>query len=73
VREGTSVSRVTEDEDKVKFSGELERYAYFLEACGSKRDLSQGKQLDAHILIKGLGNNSYLVTKLVSMYALCGK
>lgn len=66
------VSRVNEDEDEVKFPGELERYAYLLEASGSNRDLSQGKQLHAHILINGLGHSPYLVTKLVSMYTLCG-
>eukprot|EP01018_Ginkgo_biloba_P030411 Gb_26159 [translate_table: standard] len=47
-------------------------YASILQACANVKALVEGKQIHSHILLGGFGQNAFLGTKLVSMYAICG-
>eukprot|EP01018_Ginkgo_biloba_P030303 Gb_38441 [translate_table: standard] len=48
-------------------------YASFLQACANTRALSEGKQVHAHVLIAGFDQDVFLGTKLVNLYAICGR
>eukprot|EP01018_Ginkgo_biloba_P030250 Gb_03345 [translate_table: standard] len=46
-------------------------YASLLETCTNIKALTEGKQVHAQTLKKGLEQDVFLATKLVSMYAVC--
>eukprot|EP01018_Ginkgo_biloba_P039547 Gb_03571 [translate_table: standard] len=47
-------------------------YDSLLHSCTNVKSLAEGKQIHAHMLINGSDQNAFLVTKLISMYAMCG-
>eukprot|EP01018_Ginkgo_biloba_P018893 Gb_18914 [translate_table: standard] len=48
-------------------------YGTLLETCANMKALASGEQVHAHILLSGLEQNVFLGTKLVNMYAICGR
>eukprot|EP01018_Ginkgo_biloba_P030289 Gb_21434 [translate_table: standard] len=52
---------------------DTDAYASLLQACANIKALSEGKQLHARMLIAGHEQDVFLGTKLVSMYAKCGR
>ncbi|KAK2999338.1 hypothetical protein RJ639_024495 [Escallonia herrerae] len=46
-------------------------YASFLNSCIARRAIEAGRQLHAHLCIKGLGSDTKLATKLVHLYCSC--
>eukprot|EP01018_Ginkgo_biloba_P030291 Gb_23126 [translate_table: standard] len=47
-------------------------YASLLEACTNMKTSTEGRQVQARILVNGLEENEFLAAKLVNMYAICG-
>eukprot|EP01018_Ginkgo_biloba_P019065 Gb_20268 [translate_table: standard] len=47
-------------------------YVCLLQTCADKKALVEGKQVHAHMLLRGLEKNAFFGTKLVSMYDKCG-
>eukprot|EP01018_Ginkgo_biloba_P008749 Gb_09147 [translate_table: standard] len=48
-------------------------YTSLLRACDNMKSLSEGKEVHALVLINGLDENVFFATKLVRMYAICGR
>eukprot|EP01018_Ginkgo_biloba_P026111 Gb_25739 [translate_table: standard] len=85
-RRSTCPSTSSEDVDRLSSRGKLKEalrishgihvdphiYASLLQACVNMEALAEGKQLHAHILTAGLNQLLFLVSKLVSVYAICG-
>ncbi|XXG67489.1 hypothetical protein AAC387_Pa06g0827 [Persea americana] len=53
-----------------KFSAES--YGRFLDACLLSKNLYRGKLVHAKIVIAGLEKDSFLITKLIGLYCVCG-
>ncbi|XP_078434307.1 pentatricopeptide repeat (PPR-like) superfamily protein [Wolffia australiana] len=47
-------------------------FSHLLSACARLKALSEGRQIHVHLRINGHDRNSFLLTKLVQMYASCG-
>eukprot|EP01018_Ginkgo_biloba_P030797 Gb_33210 [translate_table: standard] len=50
----------------------FDTYAALLESCAKLKALPEGMQIHNHMLNAGFQSNSFLSSKLVSMYAKCG-
>ncbi|PHT43231.1 Pentatricopeptide repeat-containing protein, chloroplastic [Capsicum baccatum] len=47
-------------------------FSFLIAACVRMKCLSSAKVVHTHILINGLGDNEFIQTKVVNMYAACG-
>lgn len=47
-------------------------YASLLQSCVTRKAINPGKQLHARFCQMGIGFNTYLATKLVNLYCVCG-
>lgn len=51
---------------------DLQSFLILLKACGSIRDLEEGKKLHHHARNRGLASNAFVASSLLSMYGKCG-
>eukprot|EP01018_Ginkgo_biloba_P030200 Gb_04419 [translate_table: standard] len=58
--------------DQRGIPADFDTYISLLQACGNMKALKEGKEVHAHMLSTGFDKKIFLMTKLVSMYAICG-